>query len=418
MSEVRLSELIAPAFHGVHADLRAGAHDEYWLSGGRGSGKSSFASLEILLGMLRDERCGAIVYRKVADTLRDSVYAQMLWALDRLGMSGEWTARLSPMELIRKATGQRVLFRGADDPQKSKGVRLREGYFGYLWFEELSEFDGIEAILTIKASILRASGAGPGAGTRVLCTYNPPVSPAHWVNAEALVPRAGRLAHHSDYRDMPGDWLGESFLREAEALRAQNERAWRHMYLGEVTGTGGQVFQNLRLRPVRAAEWQGLPTYSGLDFGFATDPDAFVRCAYDRRRRRLYVVDEFVGLGLMIERLAQELRARAGEDVIASDSAEPRSIAALRALGLRVAAARKGPDSVGHGLRWLQTQGEIIIDPARCPFAAGEFSRYEYDRGRDGRPMARYPDHDNHTIDAVRYAMEGVSALKRAIVPR
>ena len=161
MSEVRLSELIAPAFHGVHADLRAGAHDEYWLSGGRGSGKSSFASLEILLGMLRDERCGAIVYRKVADTLRDSVYAQMLWALDRLGMSGEWTARLSPMELIRKATGQRVLFRGADDPQKSKGVRLREGYFGYLWFEELSEFDGIEAILTIKASILRASGAGP-----------------------------------------------------------------------------------------------------------------------------------------------------------------------------------------------------------------------------------------------------------------
>ena len=109
MSEVRLSELIAPAFHGVHADLRAGAHDEYWLSGGRGSGKSSFASLEILLGMLRDERCGAIVYRKVADTLRDSVYAQMLWALDRLGMSGEWTARLSPMELIRKATGQREI---------------------------------------------------------------------------------------------------------------------------------------------------------------------------------------------------------------------------------------------------------------------------------------------------------------------
>lgn len=418
MCEVRISEVIAPAFYPVHEDLRRGGHAEYWLSGGRGSGKSSFVSLEILLGLMRDPRAGAIIYRKVADTLRDSVYAQMLWALDRLGLAGQWQARLSPMELVRRETGQRILFRGADDPQKSKGVRLRDGYFRYLWFEELSEFDGIDAIRTIKASILRASGEGPQARTSVLCTYNPPVSPWHWVNREACAPPAGRLRHHSDYRDMPARWLGDSFLAEADALRAQNLRAWRHMYLGEVTGTGGQVFENVRLRPIRREEWEGLPTYSGMDFGFATDPDAFVRCAFDNKRRVLYVVDEFAALGLLIERLAKEVRARAGNDVITCDSAEPRSIAGLRACGLRVTAARKGPDSVGHGLKWLQTLGGIVIDPARCPLAAGEFSRYEYDRDRSGRVLPRYPDHDNHTIDAVRYAMESVSGMKKAVVPR
>ena len=418
MSEVRVSEIIAQAFYPVHEDLRSGGHAEYWLSGGRGSGKSSFASLEILLGLMRDEHAGAIIYRKVADTLRDSVYAQMLWAIDRLGLAGQWQARLSPMELVHRETGQRILFRGADDPQKSKGVRLRDGYFRFLWFEELSEFDGIDAIRTIKASILRACGEGPNARTTVLCTYNPPVSPWHWVNREATAPPPTRMQHHSDYRDMPPQWLGDSFLAEADALRTRNPRAWRQMYLGEVTGTGGQVFENVRLRPLPREEWEGLPTYSGVDFGFATDPDAFVRCAFDRKRRVLYVVDEFAALGLLIERLAAAIRPRAAGDVITCDSAEPRSIAGLRACGLRVTAARKGPDSVGHGLKWLQTLAAIVIDPARCPLAAGEFSRYEYDRDRSGHVLPRYPDHDNHTIDAVRYAMESVSGMKKAVVPR
>ena len=418
MSEVRVSEIIAQAFYPVHEDLRSGGHAEYWLSGGRGSGKSSFASLEILLGLMREPRAGAIIYRKVADTLRDSVYAQMLWAIDRLGLAGQWQARLSPMELVHRETGQRILFRGADDPQKSKGVRLRDGYFRFLWFEELSEFDGIDAIRTIKASILRACGEGPNARTTVLCTYNPPVSPWHWVNREATAPPPTRMQHHSDYRDMPPQWLGDSFLAEADALRTRNPRAWRQMYLGEVTGTGGQVFENVRLRPLPREEWEGLPTYSGVDFGFATDPDAFVRCAFDRKRRVLYVVDEFAALGLLIERLAAAIRPRAAGDVITCDSAEPRSIAGLRACGLRVTAARKGPDSVGHGLKWLQTLAAIVIDPARCPLAAGEFSRYEYDRDRSGHVLPRYPDHDNHTIDAVRYAMESVSGMKKAVVPR
>ena len=169
-TDIRLTSLIAPCFWRVHADIRRGGHAEYWLTGGRGSGKSSFVSIEILLGLMRDEQANALIYRKVADTLRDSVYAQMLWAIDRLGVAEEWQAKISPMELLYRPTGQRVLFRGADDPQKSKGIKLKEGFFKYLWFEELSEFRNRDAIRTIKASVIR------GAKAVTLYTYNPPRS--------------------------------------------------------------------------------------------------------------------------------------------------------------------------------------------------------------------------------------------------
>lgn len=379
------------------------------MGGGRGSGKSSFVSLEILLGMMADPAANTVIYRKVAGTLRDTVYAQMLWAVDKLRVGNLWQPRLTPLEMVYKPTGQRILFRGADDPGKSKGLKLTQGYFKYLWFEELTEFQGMEDVRTIKASALR------GGKAVTFCSYNPPMSARSWVNAEALVSRTGRLTHHSTYLDMPPRWLGRPFLAEARALRQTNERAYRHMYLGEVTGTGGQVFDNLELRPIEPAQWQGLPLYCGHDFGFAVDPDAFVRCALDRRRRILYILDEFVAAGLGLDALAREMKKRCQGELITADSAEPRSIAELRGRGLRLIPAKKGPDSVTHGMRWLQTLGKIVIDPGACPNAAREFSAYEYGRDREGRFLSRYPDESNHTIDAVRYAMECVSTRRTAI---
>ncbi len=412
MADVALRELMSPVFYPVHADIRRRAHTDYWLHGGRGSGKSSFVSLEIALGMMRDSEANAVIYRKVADTLRESVYAQMLWAFDRLGVAHLWQSRISPMELIYRPTGQRVLFRGADDPQKSKGLKLQKGFFRYLWFEELSEFSGMDDIHTIKASVIRGSGA------LTFYTYNPPMTAANWVNREALAGSANRLTHHSTYLDISPEWLGETFLANAEAMRLGNERAYRHMYLGEVTGTGGQVFENLKLRPLHPDEWQGLPLYSGLDFGFSVDPDTLVRCAYNRKRRALYIVREFAATGMQVEALAREVRARVDGDVVTCDSADPRSIAGLRSNGVRAIAAKKGPDSVNHGVKWLQTLDEIVIDPRVCPFAAREFAEYEYERDKSGEIIPRYPDKNNHTIDAVRYAMESVSGQKTAIVPK
>ena len=408
--EIRLSALIGRHFAGAHAALRGDRYGEYWLSGGRGSGKSSFVSLEIWLGLLRHPGANAIVYRKVAGTLRESVYEQMLWAAEALGLGERVRAKLTPLELVYRPTGQRVLFRGADDPGKSKSIKLARGYFRYLWFEELTEFSGMEDVRTIKASILRGGGTAC-----TLYSYNPPRSRNNWTNAEALAARPDRLTHHSDYRQMKPEWLGERFLREAEALRQSDERAWRHMYLGEPVGTGGQVFDNLELRAISAGELAGFDRFRcGLDFGFAVDPDAFVRLHLDRARRTLYFVDEYVQPHTPLDRLAEEVAARAGGGLVTCDSADPRMIAELRRRGVKATGARKGPGSVERGLRWLQELGKIVIDPARCPRAAREFSAYEYLRDREGDYLAACPDRDNHTIDAARYALEDLIGQRSA----
>ena len=415
---VKLSGLLAPCFMPVYRAAKAGGYDEIWLSGGRGSGKSSFVSLFIVMGILRDAEANAIVYRKVAETLRDSVYSQMIWAIEALGVSSLWRYGLSPMELRYEPTGQRILFRGTDKPEKSKGVKLRKGIFTFLWFEELAEFGGMEEIRTVKASVLRGTAA-PGkkatARPTTFYTYNPPMRATSWVNGERLSPRKGRLCHHSDYRDMPPEWLGQGFLQEAAFLKGSNKRAYEHMYLGEVTGTGGLVFENLTLRPILPEEWQDLRLYCGHDFGFATDPDACVKCAYHARRRTLYIVGEFVRNGLSLSALAEEMKGLCADTVVTADSADPRGIAELRAQGVQLVPARKGPGSVDHGMKWLQTLAAIVIDPKVCPYAAGEFQRYEYEQAPGGGFLPRYPDGGNHTIDAVRYAMESVSARRVAV---
>ncbi len=411
----KLSALVPPAFYGVWRDLFADGHREYWLRGGRGSGKSTFAATAIIAGLLRDPHVSAVVFRKVQATLRESVYAQLLWVIDRLGLEGAFRASLSPMCIELTATGQKILFRGADDPAKSKSLKLKRGYFGYLWLEELTEFDGLADMQTIAASVLRGGGRAV-----TLCTYNPPVSARAWVNQAADLPAPGRLVHRSSYLDMPPDWLGEPFLRQAEALSEANPRMYRHMFLGEVTGSGAQVFDNLRLRPIPPQERQSCDRlYFGLDFGFGKDPDAAVCVHLDATRGRLVVLGESVHTGQPIDGLARAVRALIGEAgcepgrPVACDSADPRMIAELRARGVCAVAARKGPDSVLHGVRFLQSLREIVIDPTVCPCAAREFSLCEYRRDGDD-VLPELPDRDNHTLDAARYAIECVSTARVA----
>ena len=402
MSKINVSELLAPAFLPLHRDVRKKAHNEYWIKGGRGSTKSSFVSLEIILGMMRTPDANAIVYRKVKDTLRESVFEELKTAIERLGVGEFFAFSVSPMEIRYKPTGQKVLFRGADDPGKSKSIKLSKGYFGFLWFEELAEFQGMNAIRMIRASVIRG-----GKRTVTFYTYNPPVSARTWVNEEAIIPRPGRLVHSSTYLDVPPEWLGEDFIAEAEALRTSNERAYRHMYLGEITGTGGQVFDNVELREITDAEIEGFDRYyNGLDFGFAVDPDAFTRWAYDRRSRALYAVDEFYGAHNSTDKLCDEVRRRAAVEMVRCDSADPRMIAELTRRGVRALGVKKGPGSVEHGVRWLQDLGKIVIDPKRAPNTAKEFSSYEYAQDKDGNFLPTYPDKNNHAIDSARYALE------------
>lgn len=400
--------IIADVFKPVSLDIQKCGHAEYFLKGGRGSTKSSFISIQIILGIMQDDCANAIVYRRVANTIKDSVYEQMIWAVDMLGLTAAFKCRKSPFEIERIKTGQRILFRGADDPMKSKSIKLKKGhYFKYLWFEELAEFRGMEDIRTIKQSILRGVDRA-----FTLYSYNPPKSAQCWVNAEALKPTPGRLVHDSNYLDVPPQWLGEAFIAEAERLRQTNERAYQNEYLGEVTGTGGSVFENVTLRAITDDEIKTFGhTYAGLDFGWFPDPLHFVRCAYDPARRRLWVYDEFRTVKTSNADAYALLRDKKGltanEEVIA-DSAEMKSVNDMRSYGMRCVGATKGPGSVRASMKWLQSLCEIIIDPDRCPAAAREFLEYEYEQTRNGEFVDAYPDANNHAIDAVRYALNRV----------
>jgi phage terminase, large subunit, PBSX family len=410
--KIRLSTLEGAAFHPLHRALKEEKYDEYWLMGGRGSGKSSFISLEIVLGMLRDKNANAIVYRKVAAQMRTSVYAQMRWAISKLGMESLFKFYKSPLQIECVPTGQKILFRGADDPGKSKSIKPEKGYFKYLWFEELTEFGGMEDVRTIKISVFRQE-----AKAVTFYSYNPPRSLLNWVNGEGKKVVPGRLTHISDYTMMPPEWLGEAFLKDAEYLKNTNESAYRNIYLGEITGNGGQVFDNLCLRPIDADERNGFDRIlNGLDFGFANDPDAFLRLAFNRNTATLFIFEELYAKKMSAQALCERLRERIGNDVVICDSSEPRMIAQLRECGIQAMPAKKGPGSIQHGIRFLQDLYQIVIDPGACPNAAREFEEYEYQRDRGGEFMAAFYAHDDHTIDAARYALESMMNQRTAKV--
>lgn len=405
MIDIRLKDIIAPSFYEVHRDIKAHGHTEYTLDGGRGSGKSSFAGIEVVLALKRNPTMHALVCRRIKDTLKDSVYAQIAWAIDMLGLTEEFECKKSPLEIVKRSTGQTIYFRGADDPGKIKSIKPPFGYIGVIWFEELDQFHGDAEIRDIEQSVMRG-----GNSFYVFKTFNPPISSANWANKYVLTPKASRLTHHSCYLDMPRAWLGKPFFDEAEHLRDTNPTAYRHEYLGEVTGNGGSVFENLQIRTITDEEIAAFDRiYNGIDWGWYPDPFRFERMHYDAARRTLYIFDEYSANKQTNEQTATAVKARTRDgEIITADAAEMKSVGDYRAFGLRCMAAVKGPGSVEAGIKWLQGLTAIVIDPARCPKAAEEFSGYEYERTRDGEVISAYPDANNHAIDAVRYAMERV----------
>lgn len=405
MSDIRLSEKIGSAFYDVAHDVFQHGHTHYDFSGGRGSLKSSTVSVLVPLLLINNPGTHALVLRKVANTIRDSVYAQYIWAIGELGMAAYWEAKVSPMELIYKPTGQKIMFRGADDPMKIKSIKVPFGYIAVTHFEEKDQFAGRAEIRTILQSTMRG-----GSKYWNFESYNPPISRDNWANKDSLEERTDRLCHKSTYLQAPPEWLGEQFLAEAEHLKATDERAYQHEYLGIPVGTGGNVFDNLELREITDEEISHFDhIYQGVDYGWFPDPFAFIRLHYDRARETIYLMDEIYQNKLTNEASGNIIIQRGYKDAyITCDSAEPKSVADYRAMGLLAKAAVKGPGSVDYGMKWLQRR-KIVIDRKRTPNAYNEFVNYEYDRNKDGDIISGYPDENNHLIDATRYAVERIS---------
>lgn len=411
-TQVKLSELIAPSFYDLHWDIREHRHTHYKLPGGRGSTKSSFVSIEIIKGMMEDPQANAIAMRKVGRFLEESVFEQLRWAIDVLGVTDKWKVRLSPLGLTYIPFGNRIIFRGADDPQKIKSVKLKNGYFKYIWFEERSEFDGAEEERTILQSLMRG-----GEDYVVFYSWNPPKSMNSWVNQDILLEREDTIVLHTDYRSVPKEWLGEQFFIEAEHLKKTKPKAYDHEYLGIATGTGGAVFENVTVRKITDEEMERFDHIRhGLDFGYGADPLAYIKMHYSKTRKRLFLFGEIYAVKLGNTKAAREIRKlNPLNQLITADSEEPRAIAALCELGLKVVGAKKGPGSVDYGMEFLADEvEEIIIDPERCPNAAREFTGYELEMDKDGNFKGSYPDKNNHTIDAVRYGMEDAMTRRKA----
>ena len=404
-----MKDVVAPVFWGVHCEVRRGEVQELLMKGGRGSGKSSYISLEIILQLLRHPDCHAVVLRKVGGTMRSSVYAPICWAIAALGLARKFRCTVSPMECTYLPTGQKILFFGLDDAGKLKSVRAPFGYIGLAWFEELDQFDGPEEVRSVEQSVFRGGGF-----SLAFKSFNPPAMGRSWVNRYALETKPGRRVLHSTYKDLPPHWLGPRFLADAEHLKQANPVAYRHEYLGEVVGSGAAVFDNLKLEPIpeqTIAAFDRL--YHGVDWGWYPDPWAYNAVSYDPGRRVLYIFDELTRNRTPNRDTAKLLldRGIGGDEGgwLTADSAEPKSCADYRAFGLPCRAARKGPGSVEQSMKWLQSLHAIVIDPARCPHTAAEFAAYEYERDpRTGTVLPGYPDVNNHHIDAVRYAVESV----------
>lgn len=396
------ASMIAPVFAPVLFDIQERKHTEYVFPGGRGSTKSSFISLNVIDLIMTNPEMHAVVMRQVADTMRGSVYQQILWAIDALGMTDEFHATVSPMEITRKSTGQKIYFRGADDPGKVKSIKVPFGYIGILWLEELDQFAGPESVRKIEQSVIRG-----GDVAYIFKSFNPPKTISNWANKYIKIPKESRLVTYSTYKDAPEKWLGKPFIEEAEFLKEVNPDAYENEYMGVANGSGGSVFDNVTIREITNAEIARFDRIlSGVDWGWYPDLYAFVRVHYDAARLTLYVWQEYTCNKQSNRQTAEKLREMGitGSDLITCDSAEEKSVGDYKSYGLFARAAEKGPGSREYSYKWLQSLREIVIDNVRCPVAAEEFLDYEYERDKDNNVISGYPDGNDHCIDAVRYA--------------
>lgn len=403
---MRISEKINSNFHEFWIAANTDHYLKHVLKGGRGSAKSTHIGFRLIRDMMKYP-VSTLVVRKVGNTLGESVFEQLKECIELLEVSEYWKVQKSPLQLIYLPRGNKIIFRGADDPSKIKSIKMSKFPLAYLWIEELAEFKTEEEVGTIENSILR-SELPIGLHYKFYYSYNPPKRKQSWVNKryETHSIPSNTYVHHSSYLDNP--YISKAFIEEAEHVRQTNEFKYRWEYLGEPIGSGIVPFNNLVFRTITDDEMQSFDNIrQGNDWGYATDPLAFVRLHYDKTRRRIYFMDEFYGVKKFNSELAKQLSSKGyNRTTTTADSAEPKSIAEMNTLGCKFKGAKKGQGSVEYGENWLDELEEIVIDPKRTPNVAREFESIDYVVDKDGNPKAKLEDKDNHTLDATRYALE------------
>ncbi|MGP1361074.1 MAG: PBSX family phage terminase large subunit [Candidatus Fimenecus sp.] len=405
------------------SDFVGGGYSEFWkfkgryrvLKGSRASKKSKTTALWYASWLNKKgyEKANLVVFRKTYRTLKDSCYTDLKWAFQRLGVISDWIFTLNPLEATRKSTGQKILFRGVDDPLKITSITVENGFLCWAWLEEAYELMSEDDFNMLDESI-RGEVEEP-VFKQWTITFNP-WNEHHWLKKRFFdAENEEVLTLTTDYRC--NEWLDKSDLALFERMKTENPRRYQVAGLGDWGIVDGLVYENFRedvlnfITEEEAKEGKigivkdDLKAVFGLDFGYTNDPTALFCGMLDLKNKKTYVFDELYEKGLSNKKIAEKITKMSyGKERIIADSAEPKSIDELCGLGLRVKGAKKGADSINNGIQWIQ-DFEIIID-RRCNNFITEISNYTWDKDKFGNKINRPIDDFNHLMDAMRYAVE------------
>ena len=369
--------------------------------GSRGSKKSKTAALWHIAKVMQYPLSNVLVVRKVERTLRDSCFSDLRWAINKLGVSDYWKATTSPLELTYIPTGQKVIFRGLDDPLKITSISVPVGFICFVWIEEAYEISKEQDFDMLDESV---RGQLPdGYFKRFTITFNP-WNERHWLKARFFDnPSEDILALTTTYKC--NEWLDKADIKLFEDMRIRNPRRYQVAGLGNWGVVDGLVYENWREEVFTLSDVRNCITVAGLDFGYTNDPSALFVGFLDREEKKLYVWDEMYEKGLSNKRIFEEIsRLGYAKERITADSAEPKSIDELKGYGLRISPAKKGKDSVLNGIQWIQDL-TIVVHP-RCVNFLTEIGSYTWKDDKFGKRLNEPIDDSNHLMDAMRYALE------------
>ncbi len=406
-SEIKMSEIVG------------GGYDEFWsckkryrvLKGGKGSKKSATTALNFIFRLMKEKESNLLVVRQVMNTHRDSTFAQLKWAQERLGVSEYWCNTVSPLEMIYKPTGQKILFRGFDDVLKLASTTVPKGYLNYVWFEEAFEISDEADFDKLDLSVPRGRLPSP-LYKQTTITFNP-WSEGHWLKKRFFDTKQKNVATFST-NYLINEFLDDTDRMVFERMRETNPRKYQVAGLGDWGISEGLVYENWTVgkRLIAKNERYKWKSFFGLDYGYTNDPTAFVAFSANPIDRELYIHGEFYEKRMLNCDIAQRIRDMGyAKERIRADCAEPKSNDDLKRLGIsRITPSVKGRDSILNGIAKIN-EYRITVDPS-CVNMIRELSTYTYDDRRNDRGQRMPKDTDNHLCDALRYAFEDVKFFR------
>ena len=372
------------------------------VKGSRASKKSKTTALWHIYNLMKYPEANLLVVRKTFRTLKDSCYKELKWAVKRLRVEHLWDFTLSPLEAVYRPTGQRIYFRGLDDPLKVTSIAVDVGCLCWMWVEEAYEIMKEDDFNILDESI---RGETPeGLFKQITLTFNP-WNERHWIKKRFfdVEPDPDILAITTNY--LCNEWLDAADLKVFKNMKKNNLRRYAVAGLGGWGIVDGLVYENWTERAFTLEEIKHCKTAAGLDFGYTNDPTAFFIGFIDIEGKKLYVWDEIYEKRMSNKKIYDVIsEAGYSKEHITADSAEPKSIDELKGYGLRIKGAEKGKDSIQNGIQWIQDL-EIIIHP-RCVNFLTEISNYTWDKDKFDNKMNKPIDEFNHLMDAMRYSLE------------